>query len=164
MLLMTLLGTTFLSLLIPDCVDNIGQHPREIKSVWRMACVISVNLPDFHAKKSGKLDNPTNIDERHSDKQASRERPDPSDCLVWRIVFDQSLSDFPVCRIFFCVCRIVLLARLLFDGLAQKSWQKPKNLINFHKNDYWAKSSWQNRENGISKLLSGRFYYTVKHC
>ena len=137
----------------------LWQHPREIKSVWRMACVISVNLPDFHAKKSGKLDNPTNIDERHSDKQASRERPDPSDCLVWRIVFDQSLSDFPVCRIFFCVCRIVLVARLSFDGLAQKSWQKPKNLINFHKNDFWAKSSWQNRENGISKLLSGRFYY-----
>ena len=85
-----------------------------------MACVISVNLPDFHAKKSGKLDNPTNIDERHSDKQASRERPDPPDCLVCRIVFDQSLSDLPVCRIFFCVCRIVLFARLSFAGLSQK--------------------------------------------
>ena len=45
-----------------------------------------------HARKSGKLDNPANIDERHSDKQASRERPDPPDCNVYRIVFDQSLS------------------------------------------------------------------------
>ena len=72
---------------------------------------------------------------------------------------DNLTNMFTVCRIFFCVCRIVLLARLSFDGLAQKSWQKPKNLINFHKNDFWAKSSWQNRENGISKLLSGRFYY-----
>ena len=86
-----------------------------------MACVISVNLPDFHARKSGKLDNPTKIDERHSDKQAIRERPDPSDCLVCRIVFDQSLSDFPVCRIFFCVCRIVLFVGLAFVGVSQKS-------------------------------------------
>ena len=59
---------------------------------------------------------------------------------------DNLTNMFTVCRIFFCVCRIVLLARLLFDGLAQKSWQKPKNLINFHKNDYWAKSSYMSRD------------------
>ena len=110
-------------------------------------------MPDFHARKSGKLDNPTNIDERHSDKQASRERPDPPDCLVCRIVLDQSLSDFPVCRIFFCVCRIVLFARLAFAGLSQKSWTKHKNLNSFHKNDFF----WQNPRDNVGKIVFQNF-------
>ena len=117
-----------------------------------MACVIQVNLPDFHARKSGKLYNPTNIDERKSDKQPSRERPDPPDCLVCRIVLDQSLSDFPVCRIFFCVCRIVLFARLAFAGVSQKSQTKHKNLNSFHKNDFW-----QNPRDNVGKIVFQNF-------
>ena len=82
--------------------------------------------------------------------------PDPPDYIVF---IYNSLTDFPVCRIIFGVCQIVLLARITFDGLAQKSWQKHKNLNNFHKNDFSEKSPWQIRENCISKLLSGRFYF-----